>query len=375
MTALLKDIDPGGLLEYSVVFSERSLNHMSQKFQTVMCDISIELKEVYQAESIALVPGGGTYAMEAVARQFGIGKHALVIRNGWFSYRWSQIFERGDFAKKVSVIKARPENTSTLSPFIPPPLKEVLEKIHETRPEIVFMPHVETSSGLILPNEYIKQISKAAHESNALVVLDCIASGCTWTNMKDLGVDILISAPQKGWSSSPSCGVVMMSEKALNALEESTSNSFAIDLKKWHSIMKAYESGGHAYHATMPTDSLCHFRNTILEAKKYGFDRLCENQWKLGHSVRSLLKTKGVLSVAGEGFESPGVVVCYTQNEKIQNGSDFKNLGVQIAGGVPLMCDEPKDFKSFRIGLFGLDKLYNVEQSIEKLNQAINKIF
>ena len=375
MAALVNEVDPDGLLEYSVVFTDRSLNHMSKKFQRVICDISVMLKEVYKSDAVALIPGGGTYAMEAVARQVAINKHALVIRNGWFSYRWSQIFDSGDFTKKTTIIKARQKGNENLAPFAPAPIEEVTKKIHETSPDVVFAPHVETSAGVILPDEYLKAISKAAHDVGAIFILDCIASGCAWVDMKSTGVDILISAPQKGWSSTPSAGVVMMSNKAIEIVENSDSNSFAIDLKKWYSIMRAYENGGHAYHTTMPTDSLCHFRDTMIETKEYGFDKLCQNQWSLGNSVRSMLQAKGIKSVAAEGFQAPGVVVSYTNDNEVHNGMKFRDLGIQIAPGVPLMCDEPKDFSTFRIGLFGLDKLYNLDQSLEQLQKAFNKIF
>ena len=375
MAALLDTVDPDGLLEYSVVFTDRSLNHMSKKFQSVMCDISIMLKEIYHGDAVALVPGGGTYGMEAVARQVAIDKHALIIRNGWFSYRWSQIFESGNFTKKTTIIKARQTGNEGWSPFAPAPIEEITKKIYEPSPDVVFAPHVETSAGVILPNEYLKAISKASHDVGALFILDCIASGCAWVDMQATDVDILISAPQKGWSSTPSAGVVMMNNRAVEIVENSNSNSFAIDLKKWYSIMKTYEHGGHAYHTTMPTDSLCHFRDTMLETKEYGFDRLCANQWELGNGVRKMLQGKGIKSVAAEGFQAPGVVVSYTNDDKIQSGIKFRDLGIQIAAGVPLMCDESKDFSSFRIGLFGLDKLYNVDQSLENLQKAFDKVF
>ena len=354
MNALLDNIDPDGLEEFSVVFTDRSLNHMSSSFQLVMNDISAMLKEVYSADAVVIVPGGGTFGMEAVARQFGRDAKVLVARNGWFSYRWSQIFESNNLAQSVEVMKARREKNSEQSPFHPVPIEELVAKIKEYSPDIVFAPHVETSAGIILPDTYIKQMSDAAHEVGAIMVLDCIASGCAWVDMSNLGVDALISAPQKGWSASPSAGLVMLSKLAVERMQSSTSDSFAIDLKKWHLIMQAYESGGHAYHTTMPTDALRAFRDTMLETKEYGFDRLCKAQWDLGNNVRAMLKQKGVNSVAPEGFGAPGVVVSYTKDPSIQNGSKFTNLGMQIAAGVPLACDEPDNFMTFRLGLFGL---------------------
>ncbi len=374
MPALLDTIDPEGLEEFSVVFTDRSLNHMSKAFQSVMCDISSMLKEVYNAEATVLVPGGGTFGMEAVARQFGNDADVLVVRNGWFSYRWSQIFDASSSAKSVDVIKARQIGNDSQSSFRPAPIDEVVAKIKENRPSIVFAPHVETSAGVILPDDYVTQLASAAHEVGALMVLDCIASGCAWVDMKATGVDVLISAPQKGWSASPSAGIVMMSQRALERLEETTSNSFAIDLKKWLSIMQAYENGGHAYHATMPTDALRAFRDTMLETKEFGFQKLCDAQWELGNRVRDVLAQKGVKSVAADGFGAPGVVVSYTQDPAIQNGSKFSAQGMQIAAGVPLACDEPQDFMTFRLGLFGLDKLYDVDATMARLTRVLDVV-
>ncbi len=374
MTALLDTVDPDGLLEYSVVFTDRSLNHMSQEFQRVMRDISSLLKEVYGAHSVALVPGGGSYAMEAVARQFGAGNHAMILRNGWFSYRWSQIFEAGNFAAETTVFKARQTGNGVQSPFAPAPIAEVTAAIREAKPQVVFAPHVETSAGLILPDDYIKALAEAAHEIGALFVLDCIASGCAWVDMEKSGVDVLISAPQKGWSASPSAGLVMMSDRAAARLEQTTSDSFALDLKKWRSIMAAYENGGHAYHATMPTDALRAFRDTMVETKGYGFERLREAQWALGDGVRAMLAARGFASVAADGFGAPGVVVSYTDDPMIQSGSKFAAQGLQIAAGVPLACDEPDRFMTFRIGLFGLDKLYDVPSALGRLEAALDQV-
>ena len=374
MPALLDNIDPDGLEKFAVVFTDRSLNHMSKSFQQVMIDISSMLKEVYQADSVALVPGGGTYGMETVARQFGQKAKVLVVRNGWFSYRWSQIFEATSGASKVEVIKARQTRNDCQSPFRPASIEDVISRIKESRPAIVFAPHVETSAGVILPPAYLKALSSAAHEVGALMVLDCIASGCAWVDMRSSGIDVLISAPQKGWSASPSAGLVMMSELAVKHLENTSSDSFAIDLKKWHSIMQIYLNGGHAYHATMPTDALRAFRDTMVETRDYGFSKLCDAQWELGNQVRALLKAKGVLSVAKEGFGAPGVVVSYTLDPMIQNGSKFSAEGTQIAAGVPLACDEPKNFMTFRLGLFGLDKLYDIKSTLERLERVINQV-
>lgn len=374
MTALLDHVDPDGLLEYSVVFTDRSLNHMSASFQEVMRDISFMLKDVYAADAVALVPGGGSYAMESVARQFGRGAHALVVRNGWFSFRWSQIFDAGQFTSETTVCMARQTGNGATTPFAPAPIEEVVAKIHEVKPDVVFAPHVETSAGLILPDDYITALADAAHEVDALLVLDCIASGCAWVDMRATGVDVLISAPQKGWSASPSAGLVMLSARAVARLEETTSDSFALDLKKWRAIMQAYENGGHAYHATMPTDALRGFRDTMIETRDYGFERLRDAQWELGNGVRAILAARGVTSVAAEGFGAPGVVVSYTSDPEIQNGKKFMAEGMQIAAGVPLQVGEPEGFRTFRLGLFGLDKLYDVPAALKRLETVVDKV-
>lgn len=372
MPALLPTVDPDGLEEFSVVFTDRSLNHMSAAFQAVMRDISAMLKEVYGAEAVALVPGGGTFAMEAVARQFAGGASALVVRNGWFSYRWSQILEAGGFAGETHVAMARRTGNAPGAAFAPAPVEEVTKAIRETRPDVVFAPHVETASGMILPDDYLKALAAAAHEVGALFVLDCIASGCIWVDMAEVGVDVLISAPQKGWTASPSAGLVMFSSAALKRLEETSSSSFALDLKKWRAIMAAYEAGGHAYHATMPTDALRAFRDTMKETRAYGFERLREAQWALGNAVREELAARGIRSVAAEGFGAPGVVVSFTDDPEIQNGRKFAANGVQIAAGVPLQVGEGEGYRSFRIGLFGLDKLYDVEGTVARVRRALD---
>ncbi len=374
MPGLLPNIDPDGLLEYSVVYTDRSLNHMSQSFQGVMKGISSTLKDVYNANSVAIVPGSGTFGMEAVARQFVSNKKALVIRNGWFSYRWTQIFEMGDLPSSATVMKARIGSAASESPFAPAPIDEVVAKIREERPDVVFAPHVETSAGIILPDDYLLQLSQAVHEVGGLMVLDCIASGTVWVDMKALGIDVLISAPQKGWSASPCCALVMMSELARERIEDTQSNSFACDLKKWLQIMEAYEGGAHAYHATMPTDGLTRFYEIMLETKEYGFDKVRNEQLALGERVRALLASKGIKSVAADGFGAPGVVVSYTKDAGFQTGKKFAEVGLQIAAGVPLQCDEPEDFQTFRIGLFGLEKLHNIDQTVASLEAALDQL-
>ena len=373
--ALLDTVDPQGLDEFSVVFTDRSLNSMSARFQQVMRDLHAGLCEVYGADHAVIVPGGGTFGMEAVARQFGQGARALIVRNGWFSYRWSQILEAGAFTEGAEVVKARQAGNDTRAPFAPPPIEEVTARIRETKPDIVFAPHVETSAGVILPDAYIAAMAGAAHDVGALMVLDCIASGCVWVDMRALGVDVLLSAPQKGWSASPCAGLVMLSDRAAERVAATTSDSFAIDLKKWHAIMQAYLGGGHAYHATMPTDALRAFRDTLHETKAYGFARLKSAQWELGTKVREMLAEKGIRSVAADGFGAPGVVVSYAPSPEVQSGKAFMAHGMQIAAGVPLQCDEPADFSTFRIGLFGLDKLHDVDATVARLRRVVDEVF
>lgn len=374
MTSLLPDVDPDGLLEYSVVFTDRSLNHMSQAFQQVMRDTSSTLKDVYNAAAVVVVPGGGTYGMESIARQFATGKKCLVIRTGFFSFRWSQIIEMGGLTDDVTVIKARQKVAGLQAPFVPPPIEEVTDWIRAQKPEVVFSPHVDTSSGIMLPDDYLRAVSEAVHEHGGLFVLDCVASGCVWIDMKTCGVDVLITAPQKGWSSPPCAALVMLGETALERVGETTSDSFACDLRKWLDIMRAYENGGHAYHATLPTDALRTFRDNMLETCSRGLETMREKQWELGKKVRELLESHGFKSVAGEGYQAPGVVVYFTDDQGIQNGSKFLAEGLQIAAGVPLKCDEPEDFRSFRLGLFGLEKLGDTDRTVRLLAEALDQI-
>ena len=374
MPGLLPTIDPDGLLEFSVVYTDRALNHMSQCFQGVMRDISGMLKTVYGAHSALVVPGSGSFGMEAVARQFASGRKVLVVRNGWFSYRWTQIFEMGNIPSEAIVLKARRTGEGPQAPFAPPPVDEVVAAIRAERPEVVFAPHVETASGILLPDGYLKAVADAVHETGGLFVLDCIASGALWVDLRATGVDVLISAPQKGWSSSPCCALVVLSELARQRIDGTTSTSFAADLRKWLQIMETYESGGHAYHTTMPTDALVRLRDTMRETQSDGFDTLRAAQQRLGDEVRALLARKGFKSVAAPGFEAPGVVVSYTTDPEIQSAKKFIGLGLQTAAGVPLQCDEGADFRTFRLGLFGLEKLRNVDRTVRQLDDALNRL-
>ena len=378
MPALLPDIDPDGLLEYSVVFTDRSLNSMSQKFQAVMRDISGALKRAYNAHSVIAIPGGGTYGMEAIARQFADDQHVMIIRNGWFSFRWSEILEKGKIAKSSTVLVAARQQggdgDNRQTPFAPHAIDDVCAQIAREKPAVVFAPHVETSAGMILPDDYIRAVSDAVHAVGGLFVLDCVASGALWVDMQACGVDVLLSAPQKGWSASPCSGLVMLSQAAREKIEDTNAASYVCDLKKWLGIMETYENGGHAYHATMPTDALATFRDALLETEAYGFEKTRQEQIDLGAAIRSLLESRGFRSVAASGFQAPSVVVSFTDDDNLKNGGAFAANGVQIAAGVPLECGEGPDYKSFRIGLFGLDKLHNCERTVANFAAALDKI-
>ena len=374
MPGLLPHVDPNGLLEFSVVYTDRALNHMSQSVQGVMRDISGILKDVYHARSAILVPGSGTFGMEAVARQFATDKKVLVLRNGWFSYRWTQIFDMGNIPAQSIVHKARRIGAGATAPFAPAPIDEVVASIRAERPDVVFAPHVETSSGMILPDSYMRAVADAVHAVGGLFVLDCIASGAMWVDMVECGIDVLVSAPQKGWSSSPCCAMVMLSELARERIDATTSSSFACDLRKWMQIMEAYEAGGHAYHATMPTDALTRLREVMQETRRHGFSKVRAEQQELGEKVRALFVSRGILSVAAAGFQAPGVVVSYTDDADIQSSKKFLGLGLQTAAGVPLQCDEGADFKTFRVGLFGLEKLHNIDRTVKQLETALDQL-
>ncbi len=367
------EIDSDGLLEYSVVYTDRALNHMSQKFQTALRYISATLKKVYGAQHAAVIPGSGTSGMEAVARQLARGGKCLIVRNGFFSYRWTQILEKGAIAADSKVFTARQADEAQ-APFAPAPIEEVCAEIAAYRPAVVFAPHVETASGIMLPDGYIRQLAEAVHAVGGLLVIDSIASGCIWLDMEKLGIDVLVSAPQKGWSGSPCCGLVMLNDAAYQKVQQTESDSFALDLKKWLQIMEAFENGGHAYHATPPTDALMKLHDVMKEAEAIGFERLQAAQTELGEKIRALLAGAGYPSVAAAGFEAPGVVVSYTVNPDIQNGKAFIAQGMQIAAGVPLQCGERSDFQTFRLGLFGLDKLKNIDRTVEAFARVLGKV-
>lgn len=374
MPGLLPDVDPDGLLEYSVVYTDRALNHMSVKFQRAMNEISSLLKSVYGARSAVVVPGSGTFGMEAVARQFATGQKIVVVRNGWFSFRWSQISQMGGIAAGETVLKARPTASADQAPFAPAPVDEVVAAIERERPGVVFVPHVETASGIVLPEDYLRRVAAAVRKVDGLLVVDCIASGALWLDMNQLGIDVLISAPQKGWSASPCCALVLLGERARQRIEHTQSTSFACDLRKWLQVMEAYEAGGHLYHATMPTDSLLRLSSTLSETREFGFERARQAQQELGQRVRAALEKAGFPSVAAPGYQAPGVVVSYTRDADIASGKKFRELGLQSAAGVPLQCDEPASFRTFRLGLFGLEKLQNIDRTVATLERALGQL-
>ena len=374
MPALLPDVDPDGLLEYSVVYTDRALNHMSKRFQAVMRDLSETLKQVYRARSAVIVPGSGTFGMEAVARQFAHGKRCLVLRNGWFTYRWSQIFEMGRIPAETAVLKAQRTGVAPQAPFVPAPIDDVTAAIASQRPDLVFAAHVETASGMMLPDDYLRAVGDAVRAVGGLFVLDCVASGAIWVDMNAVGADVLITAPQKGWSGSPCCALVMLGERARERIDSTTSTSFAGDLRKWLQIMETYESGGHAYHATPPTDGLATLRDVMFEMRDHGFERLESAQHELGRRVRAVLAGKGFPSVAAPGFAAPSVIVSYTDDPGLQNGSKLAAAGLQIAAGVPLQCDEGPDFRTFRVGLFGIDKLRDMDRTVRLFEDALDRV-
>ena len=374
MPGLLPNVDPDGLLEFSVVYTDRSLNHMSEEFKKVMVDISSVLKDAYQASSAIVVPGSGTFGMEAVARQFANQEKILVLRNGWFSYRWTQIFDMANITQDIHVIKGKQVENATQAPYAPAPIEEVVAYIKKEKPAVVFAPHVETSAGIILPADYLRAVGNAVESVGGLFVLDCIASGAMWVDMKACKVDVVISAPQKGWSSSPCCALIGLSARARTKIDSTQSTSFSTDLKKWLQIMETYEKGGHVYHTTMPTDALKILRNVMQETQALGFDHLRNQQIELGKKVRAMLVERGYPSVAAPGFEAAGVVVSYTEDPDIQTGKKFIALGLQTAAGVPLQCDERPDFRTFRIGLFGLEKLTHVDRTVAHLEKAMDQI-
>ena len=370
MPALLPQPDPLGLLEYSVVYTDRALNHMSQRFQGVMRDISRILKTVYNAKSAVVVPGSGTFGMEAVARQFATGRKCLVIRNGWFSFRWTQIFDMGQIPSESIVLKARQVGNGPQAPFAPPPIEEVVAAIREQRPEVVFAPHVETASGMILPDDYLKAVGDAVRAVDGLFVLDCVASGTVWVDMAASDVDVLISAPQKGWSGSPCCALVALGERARARIDATTSSSFACDLKKWLQIMEAFENGGHAYHATMPTDALAAMRDVMLETEAYGFARVCRGAAGT-RPPRARAARKPRLSRASPPRASRRRVSS-SATRPIRISSRAGSSSPSACRPLPAcrcMCDEPPEFRTFRIGLFGLEKLHNPERTVNNLAQ------
>jgi len=370
--------DPDGLDEFSVVYTNRAVNHMSKKFQQAMREVSTTLKQVHGAHTAALIPGGGTYAMESVARQFGTGQKCLVLRNGYFSYRWSQILEMGSIASEEIVMKGKAVDAGANPAYAPCSVDEVVKMICKERPGVVFAPHVETASGIILPDSYMKAVGDAVHAVGGIFVLDCIASGSLWVDMVTMGVDVLLSAPQKGWSSSAGAGIVMLSQKGRRLLDNTQNTVFALDLKKWVAVMEAYEQGGHMYHATMPTDTIIRLRDIQMEHRVYGFERMRQDQQKLGGTVRKLLATHGYKSVAAPGYGAPGVVVSYTSDPEVKSGAKFAALGMQIAGGVPLMLDEfttsSPEFCTFRLGLFGIDKLKKADETVLRLDATLSAL-
>lgn len=374
--------DMGPFSEFSVVYTDRALNSMSPPFVSTMQSINQTLKNTYNADKVVLIPGSGTYSMEAVARQFvkkGDNK-PVVVRNGWFSFRWTELFESmgiGEDEHVYHVADSEVCEKSGHTQYRPKDIDVVVKSIHAEKPPIVCAPHVETSTGIMLTDEYIKQLSAAAHEVGALFVLDGIASGTCWIDMKDLGVDVFISAPQKGWSGPAAVGLAMMSENAYEKMMSGPeSTSFCVNLRKWSGMMQLYEGGGFGYHTTMPTDAIRAFDEIAEKQKEIGLDKLCEAQYKMGWDARRMLESKGLTSVAQYPYQAPGVNVFYSPegNDNMTMVKKFKEVGMQIAAGVPWRIGEPDNLNTFRIGLFGIDKLTNVDKTVNTLENAIDYV-
>ncbi|KAK3238322.1 hypothetical protein CYMTET_51651, partial [Cymbomonas tetramitiformis] len=225
--------------------------------------------------------------------------NSLVIRNGYFSYRWSDIFEQSEMTPPV-VEKASPVSADDQPHFAPPAIEVVLAKIEELKPTVVFAPHVETSTGIILPDEYIEAVAAAVHRVGGLFVLDCVASGTVWVDMRSSGVDVIVSAPQKGWSGPACAGLLMLSERATEAVLSTTSSSMALNVQKWYNVMKSYLDGGFMYYTTMPTDGLALFRDVAQQTKAlpqpgdYGFAKIKADFQKMGSDIRAMMESKGL---------------------------------------------------------------------------------
>ena len=358
------------LREFSVVYTDRALNLMAQPFRVALKDLLGVLREAYHAEVAVVVPGSGTFAMEAVARQFASNaKSVVVVRNGYFSFRWSQIIEVGNITRNPpTVLKARPtRKDDATAQWAPVPIEELVEVIARDKPEVVFAPHVETSTGIILPDDYLRKLGAAVKAAGGLFVLDCIASGCVWVDMADLNVDVLISAPQKGWSGPACCGFVMLNGRAKERLATTQSTSFSADLKMWVDVAAQYDQGNFKYHTTLPTDALMEVHRSALETKAMGWDNAKRAQWELGNKVRDVLTSRGLTSVA-----APGVVVVHTPLSDMVKR--FMDEGLQVAAGVPFKCDEPEATQTFRVGLFGLDKITHVDETVEVFASALSKV-
>ena len=338
----------------------------------IMNDIDSTMKEAYNATSTIVMPGSGSYGMEAVARQWATNKKVMVLRNGYFSYRWTDIFDQTGIPAETIVLKGVPADDSAQPQFKPHPIEDVVAAIKSEKPSVVFAPHVETSTGIILPDDYLRKISQAVHAHGGLFVLDCIASGTVWVDMKDTGVDCILSAPQKGWTGPACASLMMLSERGDHVTRNSTSTSMVINMRKWLEIMDAYNNGGFAYYTTMPTDALNLFRDAALETKELGFKKAADMAWELGNECRTMMKSKGLRTVSAPGYEAPGVSVWYTGEPDMFN--KFKSHGFQIAAGVPFMINEPPGNFTFRIGLFGLDKLQRKETTIKTLEKTLDRI-
>jgi aspartate aminotransferase-like enzyme len=375
----------GPFHEYSVVYTDRVFNLMSPVFQEAMVTVSTELKACYKAAACVLIPGSGTYAMEAVARQFAWKKSVVIVRNGYFSYRWSDIMHVCELPAHETVIQAKPVDATEARPQLAPPsIESVVAAIREHKPALVCAPHVETSTGILLSKDYIRALSAATHEVGGLLCIDGIAAGMVWLDMVELGVDVYVTAPQKGWTGPACVGIAMLSEAGVKAAKHSQSNSFCCNLAQWLVVMDEYENKekkgpGFKYYTTLPTDAIMQFRDRILETKKIGYETTQKNMEELGRRVRAELAQRGFKSVAADGWGAPGVVVVYSHIDGAV--AKFKGAGLQIAGGVNWMLGQDKwahpidpTTATFRLGLFGIDKVQNVTECVTRLTKAVDSI-
>mmetsp|Transcript_8370 Transcript_8370/g.23591 ORF Transcript_8370/g.23591 Transcript_8370/m.23591 type:complete len:374 (+) Transcript_8370:197-1318(+) len=362
---------PKKLQEFTPIVTTPYTNIVDPSFKACMHGISNQFKKIFNAHSVVILPGSGTFAMEAVARQFATNKRALVVVNGYFGYRWHEILTQGSITSKITLLRGIPTSGEGTTSYRPPLEDTVIETMKRDGTEILLLSHIDTSTGIMLPPSYIKTLAAAAHSQGAFVVLDCIASGCVWADMKEYGLDAIITAPQKAFYAPAATGIVCLSERARSMMgTEEGSTSFSLDLAKWANVMEQYESGNFAYHTTLPTTAIEQFGRSLSELEAFGFPQLEKAQMTLGQLVRTALVKRGYKSVAAPGFEGPTVLVfhCADSTAMVQL---FKQEGFKIAGGFSFFLGEKEKPKTFRLGLFGLDKLRDVHGTARNLDAVL----